>query len=243
MSGFDFTHAKLDIQSIFTSISLGAIAATLIISFLFLEATAQSGNSMVFPIESKPYSLSYEQWAIKWWQWFVSIPASMSPASDTTGANCAQNQNDANVQYLAATFGGKAERTCVVGSEKALFFTVIGTECNAKQDKVTATAQFQACVHGVMDSLKLATAQLDRVNIPNVERYRLTSSVFPVTFPNGAIWGAPPGPTDMASDAVYLMLKPLSKGNHTLHFAGQVFNPTNPTYNQATDVTYHLVVK
>lgn len=94
-----------------------------------------------------------------------------------------------------------------------------------------------------MDGLKLATAQFDGINIPNVQRYRLTSSVFPVVFPKGAVWEAPAGPTDMASDAVYLMLKPLSKGNHTLHFAGQVFNPTNPAYNQATDVTYHLVAK
>jgi hypothetical protein len=204
---------------------------------------AQSNNNTIFSIDSKPYGLSYDQWAVKWWQWFVSIPASTSPASDTTGVNCAQNQNDANVWYLAATFGGKAERTCNIGSEKALFFTVIGTECNAKQDKVKTLPQFQACVHGVMDGLKLATAQFDGINIPNVQRYRLTSSVFPVVFPKGAVWEAPAGPTDMASDAVYLMLKPLSKGNHTLHFAGQVFNPTNPAYNQATDVTYHLVAK
>jgi hypothetical protein len=243
MTGFDCTPIKLTVKSIRTKLSLGGIILTLIISWLFLDATAQSTNPIVFPIDSKPYGLAYDQWAVKWWKWFVSIPASVSPASDPSGANCAQNQNDANVWYLAGTFGGKAERTCTIDSEKAVFFTVIGTECNAKQDKVTTEAQFQACVHGVMDGLKLATAQLDGVNIPNVERYRLTSSVFPVIFPNGAAWGAPPGPTNMSTDAVYLMLHPLSKGNHTLHFVGQVFNPTNPAYNLATDVTYHLVVK
>jgi hypothetical protein len=81
---------------------------------------------------------------------------------------------------------------------------VIGTECNAKQDKVTTQAEFQACVHGVMDGLKLATAQLDGVNIPSVERYRLTSSVFQVIFPNGAAWRAPPGPTDMSNIQSYM---------------------------------------
>jgi hypothetical protein len=202
---------KINVKSNCTKVPLGGIILTLIISWLSSEATAQSANPIVFPIDSKPYDLSYDQWGVKWWKWFVSIPASVSPASDPTGANCAQNQNDPNVWYLAATFGGKAERTCTVGPEKALFFTVIGTECNTKQDKVTTQAQFQACVHGVMDGLKLATAQLDGVNIPNVERYRVTSSVFPVTFPNGAIYGAPPGPTNMSSDAVYLMLHPYQR--------------------------------
>jgi hypothetical protein len=222
---------------------LSGIILTLIIFQLFSDATAQSANPVVFPIDSKPYGSSYDQWAIKWWKWFVSFPASVSPASDPTGTKCAQSQNDPNVWYLAATFGGKAERTCTIPAGKALFFTVIGTECNTKQDKVTTQAQFQACVRGVMDGLKSATAQLDGADIPNVELYRITSSVFPVTFPNGAVWGAPPGPTNLSSDAVYLMLHPLSKGTHILHFTGQVFNPTNPAYNQATDVTYHLIVK
>ena len=70
-----------------------------------------------------------------------------------------------------------------------------------------------------------------------------SSSIFPVDLPKGAVWGAPPGPTNMSTDAVYLMIPPLSKGEHTLHFSGQVFNPTDPTYNQATDLTYHLIVK
>jgi hypothetical protein len=222
---------------------LCSIILTIIFLLLFSEATAQSSNPIIFAVDSKPFGLSYEQWAVKWWKWFVSIPESESPAGDATGARCAQDQNDPTVWYLAATFGGKAERTCTVPSGKALFFTVIGTACNTKQDKVTTEAEFQACVRGVMDGLKLATAEIDGVQIPNVERYRLTSSVFPVTFPNGAIWGAPPGPTNLSSDAVYLMLHPLSNGTHTLHFTGQVFNPTNPAYNQATDVTYHLIVK
>jgi hypothetical protein len=94
-----------------------------------------------------------------------------------------------------------------------------------------------------VDGLKSATAQLDGADIPNVEQYRITSSVFPVTFPNGAVRGEPLGPTNLSSDAVCLMLHPLTKGTRTLHFTGQVFNPTNPAYNQATDVTYHLIVR
>jgi hypothetical protein len=169
----------------------------MLIILLPAQVYAQDGNSAVFPLDSRPYGLSYDQWGVKWWQWFSSIPASKSPASDSTGAKCSENQNDTNVWYLAATFGGKAERMCEIDSDKALLFTVIGTECNAKQDKVTSEAEFQACVHGVMDGLKLAAAQLDGKDIPGVEKYRITSSVFPVDFPDGAVWGAPPGPNNM----------------------------------------------
>ncbi len=33
---------------------------------------ADSINEGVFAIDSNPYGLSYEDWAIKWWQWIYS---------------------------------------------------------------------------------------------------------------------------------------------------------------------------
>jgi hypothetical protein len=113
----------------------------------------------------------------------VQIRLNLDQPSATTstptrgqGARCAQSQNDSNVWYLAATFGGKAERTCTIPSGKALFFTVIGIACNAKQDMVKTEAEFRECVREVMDYLRLATAQLDGVNIP--ECRTISSNLF-----------------------------------------------------------------
>jgi hypothetical protein len=217
--GLDCTQRGMNIKS--SPYNVGVIL-TLVISSLFPTVYAQNASSLVYPIDSKPYGLNYDQWAENWWKWFVSIPASISPADDPTGARCAQNQNDSNVWYLPATFGGKAERTCTIPSGKAILVTIIGIACNTKQDMVKTEAEFRDCVRAIMDNLRLATAQLDGVNIPNVEQYRITSSIFPVDLPKGAVWGAPPGPTNMSADAVYLMIPPLSKGEHTLHFSGQV---------------------
>ena len=32
----------------------------------------------VFPINSKPYGLTYDEWTAKWWQWGYSIPKNIN---------------------------------------------------------------------------------------------------------------------------------------------------------------------
>ena len=34
----------------------------------------------IFPIESKPYGLSYGDWSVRWWKWLLSIPKSDNPS-------------------------------------------------------------------------------------------------------------------------------------------------------------------
>ena len=58
--------------------------------------SANDNNSLpiaVFPADSKPYGLTYDEWTAKWWQWGYSIPKDINPAYDDTGKNCAQKQN------------------------------------------------------------------------------------------------------------------------------------------------------
>ena len=41
-------------------------------------------SSNVFPVDSKPYGLTYGEWTAKWWQWALSIPKDINPAGDTS---------------------------------------------------------------------------------------------------------------------------------------------------------------
>ena len=68
-----------------------------------------SPNTLVFPVDAKPYGKSYAEWSAIWWQWLLSIPKDTSPAGDTTGKNCGTNQQGP-IWFLAGTFGG-ADRT------------------------------------------------------------------------------------------------------------------------------------
>jgi hypothetical protein len=88
-----------------------------------------SPNTIVFPVDSKPYGKSYAEWSAIWWQWLLSIPNDTSPAGDSTGKSCATNQQGP-IWFLAGTFGGAAERTCTIPSGKTIMFSSINSECS-----------------------------------------------------------------------------------------------------------------
>ena len=45
------------------------------------------------------------------------------------------------------------------------------------------------------------------------------------------------------ADGFFLLVEPLSPGNHTLHYTVSVLNPIESDYNYAADLTYNLMVK
>ena len=44
--------------------------------FLLLapRAVSYAQEPQIFPINSKPFGLTYGEWAARWWQWALSIP-------------------------------------------------------------------------------------------------------------------------------------------------------------------------
>jgi hypothetical protein len=65
----------------------------------------------------------------------------------------------------------------------------------------------------------------------------LTSPTFSLTLPHDNIFGAPAGTySPAAAGGIYLLLAPLSAGEHLIHFEG--FLDDGTTIN----VTYHIVV-
>ena len=68
--------------------------------------------------------------------------------------------------------------------------------------------------------------------------YRVQSPIFDLTYPPNNVDGAPPGSAKAASDGYWVMLKPLSVGNHTLHLSGGVQNFVEGALNNfETEVT------
>jgi len=66
------------------------------------------------------------------------------------------------------------------------------------------------------------TLVIDGVAIENLTRFRAQSGLFAVTLPDGNILHPDlDGETGVSlADGYYIMLAPLSKGDHTLSFAG-----------------------
>jgi hypothetical protein len=218
-------------------LSVAAVILGLMVLAPMVMAAANQ-NPGVLPINSKPYGLSYGEWSIKWWQWAVSIPAATNPLIDTTGEFCGEGQSG-NVWFLAGTTGGSATRTCTIPAGKAIFLPIVN--------------QFDCCEEGqtVDDMRKNVTYQIDNVTsmdfkldgvpLQNLFSYRAPSpGTFELTLPDNNIFGVPAGvygPT--VSDGYYLMLAPLSRGQHTIDFAGSI-SPNAPFGSFDLNVHYNI---
>jgi hypothetical protein len=213
-------------------------------SSVILSARGDSVNPTVYSIDSKPYGMSYGQWTGKWWQWMLSSPQNVSPLTDQTGKNCGQNQNGP-VWFLAGTTGGSATRICNIPAGKSILFPIINSECSYSERPALKTesdlAQCAKLQNAATTNLQVT---LDGANIHQIDKYRVTSPLFNVTFPANNVFGSPVGTTQAVADGWYVFLHPLTTGKHELHFSGLTpANPTTGTNNYSLDLTYHLIVQ
>jgi hypothetical protein len=206
-----------------------------------VSIASENASSPVFSRDSRPYGLSYEEWMAEWWRYFVAIPEVESPAADPTGERCSLNQNNTHVWFLSGTFQGKETRTCEVTADKALIGVFIGIACNEMQDGPVHT--LTQCAEEGPKHVRLARLTIDGTEVPNVEGYKATSPPTIMSFPQGAIWGAPEGSYTLVGSGIMPIIKPLPIGNHTITFQGIIDHPTDNTYDVAVDVMYNLIVK
>jgi hypothetical protein len=210
---------------------------------------AASPDSIVIP----PQQERYAQLGVLWWKWALAIPAAESPLTDPTGAFCAVGQNG-GTWYLAGTTGGTATRSCTIPAGKRIFFPVVNTEfdypCPANlfpgfqpapgqtlKDFLTyGNSAYPGGAVGFIDQATNLQATLDGANIPILSSYRGTSNMFSFAGDPSLTATVDPCITGSqqkaVSDGYWLMLAPLSPGQHTLQFgATQGTNPEGATYN------------
>jgi len=183
----------------------------------------------------------------QWWQFALSIPTTVNPLLDSTGADCMAGQRG-RVWFLAGTFfGGTATRACSIPADEALFFPVVNyvninapNVCGQNANNVSV-ADLRAGAAAVIDAATNLSVQVDGQPIEDL--FRVKSKVFATTFPVDNIFNAPCGgpgtvPAGVYSpsvdDGFYVLLKPLSVGRHTLHIHSES--------QGSVDVTYDLTV-
>jgi hypothetical protein len=199
----------------------------------------------VLPPQSMPHGKPLGEWSGAWVQWAFSIPADQNPVLDTTGEFGAVGQSGP-VWFLAGTFGGPAERTVTIPAGKALFFPLAeGGWVNTPQfgdpewspeQEAFARSVIGASIDGVVG----LSCQIDGQEVANLEDYRFQTppdATYMITQPENSIWLPPGIYGPSVDDGYWLMLAPLSVGQHTIHFTA-----AQADGSWATDVTYHLTV-
>jgi len=162
-----------------------------------------------------------------WWQWVLSIPASVNPLIDQTGANCGQNQGvfSERVFFLSGTFNGFDARTCTIPAGKILFFPVLNAfwTCDfpAPAPCNYTVGQSRAIVASQTDQPLVLETTVDGVAIKNLGKNRTKSPVFSLDLAPDNLLGFPPGTYEPAvADGYYVLVNPLAPGPHVIHLKG-----------------------
>jgi hypothetical protein len=186
-------------------------------------ATTTGNNKQfeIYPMDSKPYNKSYTEWTQTIWEWFQKIPLNENPGNDPNGQHCAKNQDDANVWFLAGTFGGKQVRECTVPAGRALVLLVGGFEDSFAEDKTAKTADDLRKTIEESNQGLTVHASIDGTNIPNVQKFYFVTPPYSIEFPEGNVWGVPSQKTQSMVGGWTIIVKPLPVGEYEIVFGAE----------------------
>jgi hypothetical protein len=179
-----------------------------------------------------------------WWQWAYSTNDEANPVRDSTGVNCSVGQ-DGKVWFLAGGFGSsKISRQCVIPADKFVFFPVINMIYWPRKGNDSYTcdrAKFKASSNN-NNAINLFV-EIDGVKLENVQRFRAkTEECFDI-FEKVDRSLDPYNAYPSASDGYWVLLKPLSKGKHTIKFGGGYSVDENPFGRMLQDIEYEITVE
>ncbi len=234
------------------------IVTMLIVGPLVSGPPARANNGLVSEAEPRDavvFGRTLGEWSAAWWQWSFSIPAPVHPIFDNGpctegqsgpvfflgGKACATNDLSCNPS--------KAVRNCTIPEGKGIYFPIVNVEDSDAEEAAVGTMppptinRLRQIVEGVTNGTSSLEVDLDGKSLKDLKTdFRVQSVVFEYTLPaNNELQAlgvnVPAGTYSPAvDDGVYVMLKPLHKGKHLLHFAA-----TFPG-GFAFDITYHLTI-
>ncbi len=204
------------------------------------------GSPAVFPPDAHPGGNSYAAWSTLAWQWLASCPLDHNPALDETGEDMDYLQSG-SVWYLVANFtGGQTIRTGIVPTGTMLYLSLIGFEASTLEGLGETEAELRAAAAGAIDIVTNLSCEIDGEPVPDLEDYRFTSpELFCLTVPEDNVFDLWIPDTDTpagtyypsVADGYYLMVPPLSAGEHTIHWHAEI-----PDFGYTPDITYNITV-
>lgn len=173
-----------------------------------------------FSPEDKPYGFSFGDWTAKWWQWVLSIPKESNPGIDETGEKFIMN-NDPHVIFLAGTYGGSAERDYTIPAGKSVLFPIINfTTSYIEEPTLKTESDLKERAKQDIDDIEKKEAIIDGMSVQNIQKFRVQSPTFDLTYCDNNVFGLRSGLTKAISDGYWIFLKPIPKGKYDIYAAG-----------------------
>jgi hypothetical protein len=236
--------------------------ALMVMAAIIPAYAEDNGPGDVYARDAVIYGRTYGEWSAAWHQWADSMPATTHPLFDT--ASCAKGQSGP-VWFLGGRFcavipdvnpdceNTPAVRSCRIPAGKALYFPVVNLSCldGEARNNLCFTAgpfitEMRANVARALDQTTALQVTVDgqKIQVDLKKDFRVQSSVYTSILPDGNLYQAlgeaviGPGRYIGVDDGIYVMLKPLEKGEHTLNFKG-----TFPQFDFTIDFTYNLIIE
>jgi hypothetical protein len=208
-------HAKPRI-----AVSLLLVALVALTPSLAKSGAKVDSNGIVRP-DAKYRGKTYPEWAAAFWQWSLGLPLEGHPFIDDPEFDFSAHQSGP-VWFWSAP-DGPLERVVTLPEGKALFLTLRDVECSSLEDPpfFGATEEEQREVAAwFADHIVDVFCTIDGVSVENLQDFRFSTDQFEFDAPTPWIFGATGGAGTAVGDGYFLMLAPMSKGHHTIHYGG-----------------------
>lgn len=211
-----------------TKFGVSLLLTVLMLLSMVVSVEAANSNPNVAPVNSSAYGKTYSQWAEAWYQWTFTLWG--GPVDLFGPGDCATANQTEKVFFLTGVAGDQHSRNCTVPTGTPLFFPVLNTayfedpavyDPNMSPPYVPATWVSLVKQALAPDNLELQ-AWIDGKPVNNLRDYLVFTDPnhpFPVNIPAFGISG-----WEGVQGGSYLLLHPLSAGQHTIRLFAQQFN-------------------
>lgn len=224
------------------------LSLVILIPVVSVDNSVFSEPLTLYPAESRPNGLSYQEHAKNWWKWLISIPADKSPIDDTTGERCSTSQsNSSSLFYLTGSGGGEIKRTCKIPEGMSIVFAPSAVEMSDKEGKNVKIDDMHRVTKADQDSVTQLRLTLDGkpYSFDDLKKYRIHTDPFEVVFPDKGIFGVGEGgKSTIVADGYYLITQNLTKGIHEINYFSEIKCPMGDcATNFSEDLTYTIIVE
>jgi len=212
------------------------VALALLLVTVSVAGASGNANPGVLPPSSQVQGRTYGEWSTAVWRYFFETPVSENPIFGAPWTDC-YLERVGNVG-LAVPFTTSGSFTCEMPAGTILYLLVVASECSTVEPPTVGGSEEEllACAQSYVPSD--LQASIDGVALRNVSDYVVTSPLFEFTLPDDNLFGLPGGTTAQSiAYGTFLMLVPLSPGQHTLWVHGAI-----PSGGFLYDMTYYVTV-
>ena len=224
-------------DEVFTNgICLGFVVF-LTVTLITINLRAVKGtNGMDFFAGNEPNGKPLEEWAKNYWQWSSTLPSGEIPNdSQTNLAKCFIGSDPGGAMaYLRGVYGESYVTKCNLSSKLPILIPLLTGECDPTvpelRSKTGNIEDLWACAkdadQGLIswevtldDRILFKKAGNEGVNLDLVDQILVrNSSLFNITMPEINRFEVEPGIYPAVIDGYYLILNPLTKGEHKLTY-------------------------